>query len=65
MGQQRLLDVLGKVHILQYAFLTWMLYGKCWSNERQAEARSVPVTAVERPTDAVTGRGETAQTREV
>ena len=25
-------------------FLTWILYGKSWSNERQAKARSVPVT---------------------
>lgn len=30
------------------------------SNERQAKEKSIPVTAGERPTEAVAGRGETA-----
>ena len=39
--------------------------GSLGSNERQARGKSVPVTAGEWPTEAVAGRGERAQTREV
>ena len=66
MRQQRLLDVLDKVHILHYPPFdldsVWKVLGQMKEKPKKIASQS---QRGKRPTEAVAGRGERAQTREV